>query len=98
MSGPREIQVTCPCCDTVLWVDVRTQKVLRRKAASELDDFGKPKAGTSWEEATGRVSGRMGSAEDKFDAGLARERGKTKNLDDLFKKASEKLKDGEDDE
>ncbi|MEX1025285.1 MAG: hypothetical protein WD226_09425 [Planctomycetota bacterium] len=85
----REIEVTCPCCDTVLWIDVRTQKVLRRKAPATTDDFGKPKASTSWDEAHERVSDRHGKAKSKFDAGLNREQNRSQDLDDLFRKASE---------
>lgn len=98
MSETKEIEVVCPCCDTTLWIDVLTQKVLRRKAKTELDDLGKEKPSTSWEEAASRVQNRMGSAKDKFDAGLDRERNRSANLDDLFKKVQDKMHDLEDDE
>lgn len=91
MSERREIEVACPCCESTLWVDVRTEKVMRHSAKAEIDDFGKPKASTSWDEAAGRVSGRLGDAKDKFDAGLSREHSRKTDLDDLFKKVQKKL-------
>ena len=52
---------------------------------------------SDWSAASERVSRRLGSAADKFDESLTREKGRKQDLDDLFRKANEKLgrKDGE---
>ena len=94
---PKEIEVSCPCCDRRLWIDVRTEKVLRHAAPAELDELGKPKANeASWDEAMGRALGREERAVDKFDDALSRERNRTKDLDELFRKAEERARDEDD--
>jgi len=88
----KDLEITCPCCESRLEVDLRTGKVLRWSRKSELDEAGKPVVRESdWNSATERVSKRMGSANDKFDETLTREKNREKDLDDLFRKASEKL-------
>jgi hypothetical protein len=91
----KEVEIDCPCCRSRVAVDVRTGKVLRWRLEQELDASGKPRVRESdWTQAHERVEGRLGSAADKFDAGLAREQGRGRDLDDLFRAASEKLKRG----
>jgi hypothetical protein len=95
----RETNVTCPCCRSRLEVDVRTGKVVKWRREEELDSTGKPVLREEdWSQAAGRVDGRLSAAADKFDEGFARETSRAKDLDDLFKKASEKLADRDDDE
>ena len=95
----RDTKVTCPCCRSQLDVDLRTGKVLKWRRETELDETGKPILRESdWDDATSRVEGRLSTAIDKFDAGLSREQNREKDLDDLFRKASEKLKEPEEED
>jgi len=88
----RETHVTCPCCNSHLDVDLRTGKVMKWRRETELDETGKPIVRESdWDEAAVRVKDRMGTATDKFDAGLSREKERVRDLDDLFDKAKDKL-------
>lgn len=91
----KQIDVTCPCCSTVLTVDVLTRQVLKRvepteRASGSSDD--------RWGAAQERVAGRPEASQDKLDRMLAEERGKEDRLDELFRKANEKLSRKEDDE
>jgi len=88
----KDVLVVCPCCESRIEVDVRTGKVLRWRKPAELDDTGKPVVNESdCNAANERVSGRMAAASDKFDAGLAKERQRERDLDELFRRASDKL-------
>lgn len=90
----KDVAVTCPCCESRLEIDVRTGKVVRWRKKGETDETGKPVMTESdWTTAADRVSKRMGSATDKFDQSLSREKSRSKDLDELFRKASEKLGD-----
>lgn len=90
----KQLDVTCPCCQSRLSIDVRTSRILRWNRPEELDETGKPVTKESdWNAANARVEGRLSTAADKFDEGLARERGRERDLDDLFRQASEKLED-----
>jgi hypothetical protein len=94
----KDLHVECPCCQSRLEVDVRTGKILRWGRKTESDPSGKPIVGEShWGGATERVSKRLGTAADKFDQSLQRERTRSRDLDDLFRKASEKLDPRDDD-
>ena len=88
----KEVQVACPCCQSQLTVDVRTSKVVRWNEAAQEDDMGK-KQPHDFDDVSKRVQGRMGSALDKFDENLARDKRRGKDLDELFRKANEKLTD-----
>jgi hypothetical protein len=88
----RETKVTCPCCQSHLEIDVRTGKVVKWRRETELDETGKPiLREEDWTDAQKRVAGRREAAADKFEAGLAREQSRETDLDDLFKKAQDKL-------
>jgi|RhiMethySRZTD1v2_1073278.scaffolds.fasta_scaffold32127_6 hypothetical protein len=88
----KETTVVCPCCESRLEVDVRTGTVVRWRRKGEVDETGKPVLRESdWLSANERVQKRLGTAQDRFDAGVSRERSREKDLDDLFRKASEKL-------
>ena len=94
----KQIEVSCPCCDTRLTVDVLTQTVLKTAKPHEIDEFGRSKLDENrWDKASERVKERSAGA-DKFDQALDRERKRSDRLDDLFKKASDKMKDTEDEE
>jgi hypothetical protein len=89
----KDIQVTCPCCESRIEVDARTGTVLRWRRKEELDETGKPIVRESdWRAASERVGKRLGTATDRFEQGLSREKGRADDLDELFRKANEKLK------
>ena len=90
----KSLEIACPCCESRLEVDVRTGKLVRWAKKSELDESGKPLVREGdWTQASQRVNQRLGGAADKFDESLTREKTRGKDLDELFKKASDKLKD-----
>lgn len=89
----KDVKLVCPCCESRLEVDVRTGKVVRWSRKGESDETGKPVMRESdWSTASERVSQRLGSAADKFDDSLSREKTREQDLEDLFRKASDKLK------
>jgi hypothetical protein len=83
----KEIQVTCPCCETQLLVDVRTEQVLRQRQPGREE--------TSWADAHARVEGRSERATDAFDAALGGEQQRSRDLDDLFAEARKKAEERE---
>lgn len=88
----KEIEVDCPCCATRLTVDVLTRTVLRSTPRERIDATGKARVDPDrWGVATGRVSGRGGEAQDKFDQALSYEKGKEAHLDELYDAARKKL-------
>jgi hypothetical protein len=90
----REIEVTCPCCQHRLSIDVRTERVMRSAGPKAVDEAGKPKLEEKdWDQAVSKVKGREGTGADKLDAFLDGERGKAKRLEDKFREAQKKLKD-----
>lgn len=94
----KQIEIACPCCKSRLLVDVRTGKLLRTLRPEELDATGKPVVGErDWNQALGRVREREGGSESKLDSALGRERDRSRQLDDLFRKAREKLQDTDED-
>ncbi len=92
----KEVKLECPCCQSRLEVDVRTATVLRWRPKDEGGGKDKPseEGGGS---AADKVSRRLGDAGDKFDDSLSRERRREADLDDLFRKANQKLQGGNDD-
>lgn len=88
----KDVKVVCPCCESRLEIDVRTATVVRWSRKGESDETGKPVVRESdWRAAAERVQGRLGSADDKFDQSLTREKKRSQDLDELFRKANEKL-------
>jgi hypothetical protein len=87
----KEIEVRCPCCEATLVVDVRTRTVLRHAPKTQLDETGKPVLDPArWDQATTRVKDRTGKATNAFDAALAREQSRPRDLDALFEQARKK--------
>ena len=87
---PGVFPVTCPCCGATLWVDGPSKAIMRSEKAKKdkgsLDDFlVKEKART---DQFGR----------RFDATFELQKEKQAKADELFKKALEKAKKGEDEE
>ncbi|MEW6070988.1 MAG: hypothetical protein AB1726_00145 [Planctomycetota bacterium] len=90
----KDVEVTCPCCGTRITVDVRTRHILRSRPPERTDDTGRPVVDkTDWDRVSARVEGRLGAAKEKFENGLAKERTREQDLDDLFRRASEKAKE-----
>ncbi|MEY2747058.1 MAG: hypothetical protein RL112_2100 [Planctomycetota bacterium] len=80
----KEIEITCPCCEAKLTVDVLTQKVMRTR---------RPEAGKErdpWAAASEKVRDRGAAGTDKLDRALSDEKDKHARLDDAFDKAREK--------
>ncbi len=88
----KQIELTCPCCASRLLVDVLTAKVLR----SEKPASGG--GGDPWAAAQDKVRGRTQSGTEKLDNALVSERGRKDQLEDLFRKANEKLKRKDEDD
>jgi hypothetical protein len=86
--GAKQIDVTCPCCASVLTIDVLTSKVMRTLRADERAS-GAP-AADRWDKAQERVRERTKKSADKLESALEDERTKTSRFDELFKKAREK--------
>ncbi len=89
----KQIEVACPCCASVLVVDVLTSKVMGHRPPSEVDETGKPVLDEGrWQSAAERVAGRHTRGKDGFDAALGKEQSRESDLDDLFDAAQRKLK------
>ena len=88
----KEIEVVCPCCQSRLSVDVLTAKVLRHERAGT-----EAASADRWTTAQDKVRGRTASGQEKLDRALDSERGKKDRLDDLFRKAQEKLRKPDED-
>lgn len=87
----KQVEVQCPCCSTILVVDVRTQQVLRHADPRKLDETGKPVLDEGrWDTANERVGERKQVGLDRFDDALGRERSRADDLDTLFDKAKKK--------
>jgi len=87
----KEIEVRCPCCEAVLVIDVRTRTVLKHAPKARLDETGQPVLDPGrWDQAHARVKDRTGKATDAFDAALAREQSRPKDLDALFDQVKKK--------
>jgi hypothetical protein len=85
--GAKEIEIACPCCQSRLSVDVLTGRVMRHERA-DAGAAGQDR----WASAQDRVRGRTTSGTDKLDRALDSERGKADRLDDLFRKAQDRLR------
>ena len=91
----KQIDVTCPCCNVRLTVDVLTRKILKHAPPEQLDETGKPILDEErWGTASEKVSGRRAAALDKFDTAMGKERTRERDLDDLFEEAKRKARGG----
>ncbi len=90
--SPKQIEVRCPCCESMLVVDVLTAKVLKHAPKEKLDAMGKVILDENrWDSAKTKVSGRGKRGGDAFDQALDKEQTRETDLDDLFKKAKDKV-------
>ncbi len=89
----KQLEIACPCCQSRLAVDVRTGAVVRAVRPAQTDETGRPIVREEdWSTAVDKVRQRSDGAASKLDAALQKEREKSSRLDDLFKQASDKLK------
>lgn len=90
--GAKQIDVKCPCCASVLTIDVLTSKVLRTLRADERSEDGSrgTPASDRWDKAQERVRDRTKQSADKLESALQDERTKVARFDELFKKAQDK--------
>ncbi len=76
----------------MLVVDVLTAKVLKHAPPEKLDATGKIILDENrWDSATSKVAGRGKRGGDAFDQALGKEQTREDDLDDLFKKAKDKV-------
>jgi hypothetical protein len=88
----KQVEIICPCCSGRILVDVLTGKVLRGRPPAVVDEKGKPVVGEAdWTQAVGKVKRRLETHGERMDQALEREKDKEARLDELFRKASEKL-------
>jgi len=88
----KEIEITCPCCASRLLVDVRTAAVLRSTEPGETaPEKAREPGEAGWSRAHARVRERTDGGEGRLDEALRRERDKGSKLDELFRKANDKL-------
>ncbi len=88
----KQIEVHCPCCESTLVVDVLTAKVLKHAPPEKLDATGRIILDEDrWDSAKTKVSGRGKRGGDAFDQALGKEQTRDSDLDDLFKKAKDKV-------
>jgi hypothetical protein len=92
--GTKQIDVICPCCASVLTIDVLTSKVMRTLRADERSSSAP--STDRWEKAQERVRERTQKGADKLESALQDERTKESRFDELFKKAREKHTRGSD--
>jgi hypothetical protein len=96
---PKQIEITCPCCQSRILLDTRTEKILRTRKPESLDEAGRPKVSSAdWDSAVGTVKGREATRSDKLDSALDREKNRASELDERFRKASEKLRERPDED
>ena len=90
---PKETEITCPCCTSRILVDLRTGKVLRSQAPTVLDERGERKVQEKdWDQALGRVKQRQDGGAGRLDQALDKEKSKSKDLDELFRRVGERPK------
>ena len=64
----KQIEVTCPCCETLMVVDVLTQKIMRHAKPGQVDETGKAVLDEGrWDSAQDKVSKRTERGRDQFD-------------------------------
>jgi ribosomal protein L16 Arg81 hydroxylase len=83
----KQIDVKCPCCSSVLTVDVLTGKIMRTVRADERADAGSV---DRWDAANERVRERTTKSADKLESALQDERTKEARFDEIFKQAQAK--------
>ncbi len=95
----KEVQITCPCCESTLVIDVLTATVLKHAPKGKLDSMGKPILDEGrWQSAQGKVSERKERGKDAFDQAVNKEQSREQDLDDLFRKAKDKADRRSDDD
>jgi hypothetical protein len=83
----KQIDVKCPCCSSLLTVDVLTGKIMRTVRADEHAGAGSV---DRWDAANERVRERTTKSADKLESALQDERTKEARFDEIFKQAQSK--------
>lgn len=96
--GAKEIEVTCPCCRTLLRVDVATARATASSPAEGAGEDSRRPDPARWDAAEARVRQRSGRAAEQLEEGLSREREREQRLDDLFDSTRRKLEERAEDE
>ena len=86
--GAKQIDVKCPCCSSVLTIDVLTGTIMRTVRAEERTGGAGPV--DRWDAANERVRERTQRSADKLESALQDERTKEARFDEIFKKAQAK--------
>ncbi|MHC4379497.1 MAG: hypothetical protein ACYSU1_00200 [Planctomycetota bacterium] len=84
----KDLEIHCPDCGSRLRIDPETGAILAH---------GEDKP-TDLKEVQARIEAREGKRADAFGDALDAERGRGRELDDLFRKAAEKAKDSKDED
>jgi hypothetical protein len=81
----KELRLECPACRARLAIDVRTEKVVTWQTPERPGRGGRPDVDEDqWTRAAKRVAERGERSQDRFEAALAKEARRTRDLDDLF--------------
>lgn len=82
------IELSCPCCSTLLVVDRESGEVLHQRRPQ--------RAGSSWDEALAAAKAKEAEAEKLFHRGMERERNADSLLDRKFREALDRADDSDD--
>ena len=85
----KDVEIRCPDCGTRIRVDVETGKVIAHGPGDRPKDLG---------EAAARHQERKSGLGEAFGAALEAERGRKRELDDLFRRAAEKAAESDPEE
>jgi len=81
----KELRLECPACRARLAIDVRTEKVVTWQPPERPGRGGRPDVDEDqWSRAAKRVAERGERSQDRFEAALAKEAARTRDLDDLL--------------
>jgi len=95
----KDLEITCPCCDSRLLIDLLTETVLRARRPEQLDEAGRPKVDEDdWASAFDRVRARTHGEEGPLDEAVERERERKESLDDRFDAARRRAEERGSDE
>ncbi len=85
----KDLELKCPDCGSRLRVDCETGEVIAHGQEEKPDDL---------LDVARRLEGRHEAKSNAFDDALSAEKSRKQDLDDLFKKASDKNRDSDDDD
>ena len=94
MSRKAVINVKCPCCSSILEVDVESERVLSKRKGRHLRHDAR-KGEDAMDVAFRQQAEKKAGAEDRFRDARARLEGQQERLDSLFRDATKKAKKDE---